>query len=879
MTRAACLHCRLDDDRATLARLPLARLLLVLLTAATVGTSRAAPPASGQPDTPLVASFDPAMLADGPNSNVNLQRFEQGITLLPGLYNVDIYRNQQWLGRSNVRLSSLTANTNAVPCMTPTLLQQLQLTEKVTQENRQLLQQPDGCPQLAELVPGTSIHFDLAKLRLEAGVPQALLGSTPRGYVPASSWDAGIPASLTNYRFNVYRASGTVGQTTSTFLALNTGLNLNKWYFRQESTASWQDSNVTQPAQHHWNNLNTYVRRDLPALRSQLTLGDSHTDGAVFDSFSLRGAQLASDDRMLPRSQRGYAPVIHGNAYTNAKVSIRQNGIELMETTVPPGPFVIDDIYPTGYGGDLDVTVTEADGRIHNFKVPYASVAQLQRTGISRYGLAIGRLRNSLFGNQARVLQATLQRGFSNLLTGYGGLQLADGYAAELAGVALNTRAGAFAADLTQANTHVPGGQNLDGQSLRLTWSKLLIQTGTHVSIAAYRYSTSGFLALEDAENWRYQVRHDTGFGTYPDELLRQRNRFSLSLAQPLAGKGQLYANAIFRNYWNQSRADTTYQLGYSHYYQQLNYGLNLARTSDYAGRHDFQVSLNLSLPLGQAPHTPNLMANLSDDSNDSAQQQLILTGTSGHDHQMNYSASLTHAEGAGSSATVATHYHASWVDLGASIGHGENYSQLGASANGALLIHAGGVTFGQPTGDTVALVHAPGASGAKVGNLPGVRVDAKGYALVPYLVPYQMNSVQLGADGLPLNTVLDASSVAVAPYAGAIVKAEFKTHYGLALLATLHDSKGDKLPFGTIVKDDSGKNVGVVGQGGHALLRLHTPVGQLTAELPGDNTSPASSCRFNYHLSTQDKSAKMSLPRLNATCVAAVIQSIPGES
>ena len=30
---------------------------------------------------------------------------------------------------------------------------------------------------------------------------------------------------------------------------------------------------------------------------------------------------------------------------------------------VPPGPFVIDDLYPNGSNGDLEITVIEVDGR------------------------------------------------------------------------------------------------------------------------------------------------------------------------------------------------------------------------------------------------------------------------------------------------------------------------------------------------------------------------------------------------------------------------------------------------------------------------------------------------------------------------------------
>ncbi|XLM21608.1 fimbria/pilus outer membrane usher protein, partial [Chromobacterium piscinae] len=63
-------------------------------------------------------------------------------------------------------------------------------------------------------------------------------------------------------------------------------------------------------------------------------------------------------------SLQGYAPVVRGVAETNAKVSVRQNGNVIYENVVPPGEFSIDDLYNTGFSGDLEVTVTEADGRV-----------------------------------------------------------------------------------------------------------------------------------------------------------------------------------------------------------------------------------------------------------------------------------------------------------------------------------------------------------------------------------------------------------------------------------------------------------------------------------------------------------------------------------
>lgn len=104
------------------------------------------------------------------------------------------------------------------------------------------------------------------------------------------------------------------------------------------------------------------LERDIIPLRSRLTLGDGYTQGDIFDGINFRGAQLASDDNMLPDSQRGFAPVIHGIARGTAQVTIKQNGYDIYNSTVPPGPFTINDIYAAGNSGDLQVTIKEADG-------------------------------------------------------------------------------------------------------------------------------------------------------------------------------------------------------------------------------------------------------------------------------------------------------------------------------------------------------------------------------------------------------------------------------------------------------------------------------------------------------------------------------------
>ena len=165
------------------------------------------------------------------------------------------------------------------------------------------------------------------------------------------------------------------------YLGLDGGVNLGDWRLRHQGGQAWASRSSHLPYQA----TATYLQRAVSAWQSQLTVGDSFSSGQILDGVRVRGVTLATDNRMLAPSQQGYAPQVRGVADSNATVTVRQNGYTLYETTVAPGPFVIDDLYPTGYGGDLDVSVTEVDGRRSTFVVPYSVAPQLLRYRATHY--------------------------------------------------------------------------------------------------------------------------------------------------------------------------------------------------------------------------------------------------------------------------------------------------------------------------------------------------------------------------------------------------------------------------------------------------------------------------------------------------------------
>src|SRR3546814_20956024 len=85
------------------------------------------------------------------------------------------------------------------------------------------------------------------------------------------------------------------------------------------------------------------------------------------------------------------------------------------------------------------------------------------RPGVIRFSVAAGQLRDESIEHKPNVVQATMQRGFTNMLTGYAGVTGSQGYAAVLLGSAPTSRSGAFALDVTAAHPRLKRKHDVQG--------------------------------------------------------------------------------------------------------------------------------------------------------------------------------------------------------------------------------------------------------------------------------------------------------------------------------------------------------------------------------------------------------------------------------
>lgn len=828
--------------------------------------------------------FDPALLSlsGGPDAVTDLSAFERAGQTPQGTYLVTVLVNRSERGQYRVVFTP-DDRGQVSPKLTPAFLAEMGV-------NTPALPAFGGLPvdkpvsDLATLIPDARVHFDFQQQRLELSIPQVAMKPDAGSEVDPALWDQGMSAFLLNYTLNGGRSrqEGLQGQSaseqTSLFLGLHSGLNWQAWRLRSDMTYTYNNSRSgygdTQDNQ-QTRFSGTYLQRDIQAWRSDVLAGENTSGNDVFDSIPFRGVKLSSSEDMLPLSLRGFAPVVGGIAQSNARVTVSQNGNVVYQAYVAPGPFRINNLYQTGQGGDLVVTVTEADGRVRTWTQAFSALPVMQRPGGLKYELTAGRYNGGITtgSREARFALGTLIYGLPHDITLYGGGLIAEKYASAVAGSGISLGdAGAMSADMTLSSARMYD-ERQSGRSYRVRYAKSLLSTGTSVDLTAYRYSTRHYYNFADFNNSGYRLSE----GQMPWALARQRSDFQVRITQQLGDYGGLYLSGSRSDYWGDEQVNNTLSAGYNGSWHGVSYGLAYSVDRIKSGGdwpQNRQLAFTLQVPFSLFSTQPALSRSyasyqMTHDSEGRVRQQAGVSGSAADD-RLSYSlmqgwSNSSQSGDGGSTSNLNLGWQGSQGMVNAGYSHSSRYNSLNMGVNGGLVAHPNGVTLSQSLGSSVAVVSAPGAAGVSVMN-GGVRTDSRGYAVVPYLSPYQNNTVSLDPSTLPEDVDLPQSSTRVYPTRGAVVAAAFTPRTGYQGLITLTRS-GMAVPFGTLVTlagEGAESNSGIVGDAGQVYLSGLPEQGELRAAWGRDT---AQQCRARFNLSRAAASANTPVRILNVQC------------
>jgi outer membrane usher protein PapC len=785
----------------------------------------------------FAVDFNTDVLDATDKKNVDLSRFSQAGYIMPGQYQMQVMVNDQSIAPSpfavtffeppalssvkQVMQKTAVASATLPPlpqaCLTAEMVEKMGMTPD---SMKKVAWWHDGkCADLSHL-PGVEIRPDPAVGVLHINMPQAWLEYSDATWLPPSRWDNGIPGLLVDYNLNGNVNKPSQGKQSQS-LSYNgtTGANVGPWRMRADyqgylnhTTGSGQGSQN----QFDWNRF--YMYRALPNWQAKLTMGENYINSDIFSSWRYTGMSLESDDRMVPPKLRGYAPQVSGIANTNARVEISQQGRILYNSTVPAGPFTIQDL-DSSVRGTLDVKVIEQNGQTRTFQVTTAYVPYLTRPGQIRYKLVSGRSRGldnhetegpAFAGGEASW-------GISNSWSLYGGSTLAGDYNAVAIGAGHDmNQFGTVSADVTQSVAKFdndPG--KMQGKSWRVSYSKRFDEANADITFAGYRFTEQNYLTMQQYLDARYRNNFNG----------REKELYTITLNKNFEdAQTSVSLQYSYQTYWDKID-ENYYTLSVNRYFDAFGFrnisaGLTASR-SQYNGHDNDSVFLRLSVPLGtgSASYGGNLSdgrltqtVGYSDTLNNGLDSYSINTGlnTGGNGNQKDggqFSGYYNHSSPLTNMSMNAAVVQNNYTSFGMNLSGGATVTGKGAS------LHAGGLN-----GGTRLLVDTDGVAGVPV---DGGRVSTNrwGIGVVTDISSYYRNTTSVDLNHLPDDMEATRSVVESALTEGAIGYRKFEVLKGMRLFAVLNLADGSHPPFGASVTNVKGRELGMVGDGGLAWL------------------------------------------------------------
>jgi outer membrane usher protein len=616
-----------------------------------------------------------------------------------------------------------------------------------------------------------------------------------------------MPSFFANYDLN-YSAVAPRGATTVKDLGMLSELGFsNAWGVL---TSSYAGRNLTKEdtpgAPRGWVRLETTFTRDLPAHNQTLRLGDTSTRPGMWGrSVYFAGAQWGSNFGLTPGFISQPLPILSGVSAAPSTVELYVNDVLRQVSTVPTGPFAIDNFPALTGGGDARLVVRDLLGRETVISQPFFTSSQLLAKGLNDWSVEAGRLRLDLGTASAHYGQrfgsGIWRRGFSNALT-------------------------------LEGRTEATGdSQNIGmGAVTGLPWA--ILGKG---ALVASRHKTLG-----SGHQWLVGLeRQSLRSGAYLQVQGASIN--SRQLGQDVAAlptKLQVAGNYSY----------TTDKLG--------TFGFGFASVSRYQADRVFTVSANYSVRIGQRasmtvtasravagasgnsigvnlviPLEKNRVVTASATAR-SGQQDFYVTASQGpqQDSALGWRTLAGRQQGQ-AHAEGGLYYTGRYGGLTGDVSTSSSQTALRLGATGGMVFAERHLFVTRRLDDSFAIAEVAGHANVGVGLGSNVltHTDSAGIALVPRMSAYQSNSIRIDPTELPISAEIDSIEQTVVPAWRSGVKVVFPVRSGRGALIKILFDDGEPAPAGAVVGIESDKQEFYVARRGEAFVTGLQPENRLT--------------------------------------------------
>lgn len=706
-----------------------------------------------------------------------------------------------------------------IPCLSINDLTSLGIdTEfyKITKENQEII------PLIDYLI---DFKYQFSNQKLNLIIPQKALIKKTDYAINEQDWDNGITALFTQYSYSIkYHQKKSFEQK----LNLHSGINIGAWRVRSQSGFNW----IKDSYQSKLSSIYTY--RQINSFSSVFYGGKFSPTTRILSNDKIIGFQLISNNLISNKNLYANSPIIEGTADTQAQVIIKQGDKIIYETTVPPGPFLLNSLPSIG-SEKLILEIKETDGRVKVSTHYFTSLPNQLNQGSYQYNIISGTLPDHPNNKNALFILSEFSYGLSQKITSYSAIKKQDNQQKYLSGLSLDLGVlGGLATDISYEKN------NNDKIKYQFRYQKNIPITQT--------YFTSGI-----------------SFYHYLDNSLSKnhiKKNYSLSLSQNINELGFISLHYYDKTYHNSSKE---FEIGasFSSSFNRVNYHLKYDFKKE---KHfpDHYFSFNFHIPIGNSEHYQWINNQTNYQINNKRYTNSTNIGGTLLNNNLGYSINYQHTHHPKrkyNQFSANTRYQNNYQSYSFSGNKSENGYNLNFLANGALVLHSEGITLTPRLGKTFALVNTQGIAGIKTSFSPNLETDIFGNLILNNITPYRINKIKLNAATLPQSVETEYYSKSIIPTLGAISKVTFpmKTGYRIIFKSIT------PLPFASKVtvldKEDNIISQGLVTEKNIIFLSGIPDNGLIKVKWGEDKQ-----CQFNYNLSFDEK--KKSLIKKEVTCL-----------
>ncbi len=481
---------------------------------------------------------------------------------------------------------------------------------------------------------------------------------------------------------------------------------------------------------------------DNPALMKRWVVGDTFADNGILGGATfLGGISVSRNFSLNPYYVRYPGVGLSGQVLTPSTADVYVNGHLVGTRTLAPGKFDITDIPVVAGGGTTQVVVRDAFGRTQTISSSYYYATTVLQRGLSEYSYNLGSQRSNV-GSASADYGPLIFAGFDRVgITDWftAGARLEGGPGLISGGPTTALRLGAGQLGLNAGLSHDAG---LGGGAVEAdyTYQNRLLSFGGSLAAMSSHYANVSLTTANDRATSlasafagfelgpRASVTINYATSQWRDSGPRQDA--SIAGSARLSNRFDLVATA---EHFHAGSSSNLYSLSLN--YQIGRNTLGAVSQQGGTGGSGTAVSLQQSLPLGTGVGYRFEHGNGSQVQNDDLAQVQTSYGL----------------------------YQAAYLQV-------NGFAQKDILASGGLVDAGDGIMFTRAVEDGYAIIDLPNLRGVRgyFNNQLIGRTDGKGRLLIPDMLAYYGNRVEISDQDIPLDYSVDATEQTVAtPYRG----------------------------------------------------------------------------------------------------------------